>query len=343
VLVVDDDHDVRVAVCEVLEANGFAVDLATDGAEGLERFERDRPRVVIADLEMPRLRGVDLLRRVREIDAGATVVLMTGYATLDLAIQAMKDGATDFLVKPIRVGRLLASIGFVPPGAAPAPATAARSDLVPIAPGRGWCWRGSAAPGRGFAGSVSERSGSIVLYAGEVLDGGRDAPLAAVLADDALSGLAERVGSPDRVLLLAGQAVTVALELSPREIAAAMARIAPGGKAITVAAAGTAVYLASERETRPLVAAGRSLRLATDDREVTYPVEAVTAEPGSLLVLASPALVRAFGPEGCFEAWLGRVAGGGVAALGTALAGFAATSDEVALAMAPGGLAIVAV
>ncbi len=110
ILVVDDKQMMRDSVGSILQRAGYQVIAAGDGAAGLDMMARHRPAAIITDLKMPQMDGVELLNRVRAADDTLPVVLMTAYGTVDAAVQAMKDGAFDFVQKPFEGEQLLMTI-----------------------------------------------------------------------------------------------------------------------------------------------------------------------------------------------------------------------------------------
>lgn len=106
ILVVEDDEQLQTALTKVLSQNGYAVTVARDGYEGLERMERDSPWLVLTDLNLPGKGGMDFLREVRIQGYHMPVVVMTAYGGVDAAVEALKYGATDFLQKPFPLDRL---------------------------------------------------------------------------------------------------------------------------------------------------------------------------------------------------------------------------------------------
>jgi len=108
VLVVDDEESSRSGLVLLLATLGYEVEGAADGEEALDRARAFRPAVVIADLVMPGLDGLGLLKAVREELPGAVVILLTGHASIETAVAAMKEGAYDYLTKPIEPRRLRA-------------------------------------------------------------------------------------------------------------------------------------------------------------------------------------------------------------------------------------------
>jgi signal transduction histidine kinase len=100
VLVVDDEAAMRDSCRMILEREGFDTDTAENGVIGLEKIEANRPDFVIIDLKMPLISGQEVLEKVREIDRDIIPIVITGYATVESAVEAMKKGAYDFLPKP---------------------------------------------------------------------------------------------------------------------------------------------------------------------------------------------------------------------------------------------------
>jgi two-component system, NtrC family, response regulator HydG len=102
VLVVEDDVELRRTIVEALERSQFHVDEAIDGVEGLERVKKERPDLVMLDVNMPRMNGMDCLKRVKEFDPSIIAIVMTAYSTIEDAVQAIKEGAYNYLAKPIK-------------------------------------------------------------------------------------------------------------------------------------------------------------------------------------------------------------------------------------------------
>jgi len=108
VLVVDDEDGSRTALTLLLSTWGYDVDGAESGEEALERARTFRPAIVIADLIMPGLDGLGVLKALRAELPDTVIVLLTGYATIETAVMAMREGAYDYLTKPVEPGRLSA-------------------------------------------------------------------------------------------------------------------------------------------------------------------------------------------------------------------------------------------
>jgi DNA-binding NtrC family response regulator len=107
ILVIDDEAAARTALADLLRAEGYAVETAGDGFKGLGRLEDLNPDVVLTDLNMPGMDGVELLRKVKETRSELPVVIMTAYGGVETAVSAMREGATDYLTKPLNTDELL--------------------------------------------------------------------------------------------------------------------------------------------------------------------------------------------------------------------------------------------
>jgi two-component system NtrC family response regulator len=107
VLIVEDEEAQRRILADFLKGQGYAVQTAADGKEGLAKFQQDLFDFVIADYKMPGMDGLTLLREVRGVNTEARVVLLTAFATVESAVAAMKEGALDYLTKPVNLEELL--------------------------------------------------------------------------------------------------------------------------------------------------------------------------------------------------------------------------------------------
>jgi DNA-binding NtrC family response regulator len=110
ILVVDDDPDMREWVKEELEHEGFVVETAPGGRKGVERVKAGGIDLVVSDVKMPDLDGLDLLREVREVLPSPFVIIVTGFGSIDTAIRAVKLGANDYITKPFKIDQLVLSI-----------------------------------------------------------------------------------------------------------------------------------------------------------------------------------------------------------------------------------------
>lgn len=100
ILILDDDPRVLDTLASVLEELRCRMILCKDPRTALEEVWTHRPRVVITDLMMPQMHGIDVLRRVKDVDPGIQVILITGYGSVGEAVEAIRDGAFDFICKP---------------------------------------------------------------------------------------------------------------------------------------------------------------------------------------------------------------------------------------------------
>jgi two-component system alkaline phosphatase synthesis response regulator PhoP len=100
VLVVDDEGAIRYSVSKTLQRIGYQVDEAASGEEALDMIARHEYEVILTDIRMPGLSGVELLKRIKDISPDAIVILMTGYASLGTAVESLRLGAHDYLIKP---------------------------------------------------------------------------------------------------------------------------------------------------------------------------------------------------------------------------------------------------
>ena len=107
ILVVDDEPSARTALAEVLRQEDYEVETAGDGFKALGRMEEFAPDLVLTDLNMPGIDGVELLRKVKEANAGLPVVLMTAFGGVEPAVRAMREGAEDYLTKPLNTDELM--------------------------------------------------------------------------------------------------------------------------------------------------------------------------------------------------------------------------------------------
>ncbi len=100
-LLIDDEPGIRKLMALDLGADGYQVYTAADGAEGLEVFRRQRPDIVLTDLKMPGMDGIEVLRRIKQESPDTEVIVITGHGDLELAIQSLQLRASDFVCKPI--------------------------------------------------------------------------------------------------------------------------------------------------------------------------------------------------------------------------------------------------
>ncbi|MDH4873622.1 two-component system response regulator RssB [Pseudomonas sp. BN515] len=100
-LIIDDDEVVRASLAAYLEDSGFSVRQASNGLQGLQVFEQERPDLVICDLRMPQVDGLELIRRISELEAETPVIVVSGAGVMSDAVEALRLGAADYLIKPL--------------------------------------------------------------------------------------------------------------------------------------------------------------------------------------------------------------------------------------------------
>ena len=106
-LVVEDEPLLRMSISDALSKEGWTVDTAENGVEGLALFKRHMHELILVDLVMPRMDGMELLRRVKALDPTSHVVMITAHGSVDRAVEAMREGAADFVSKPISMSQLM--------------------------------------------------------------------------------------------------------------------------------------------------------------------------------------------------------------------------------------------
>jgi signal transduction histidine kinase len=106
ILVIDDEEAIRDSCCQVLAKAGYQTQTAKDGNVGLEKITEMKPDLVLVDLKMPGMSGMELLEKIAQIDPSIISVVITGYATIESAVEAMKRNAYDFLPKPFTPDQL---------------------------------------------------------------------------------------------------------------------------------------------------------------------------------------------------------------------------------------------
>ncbi len=103
VLIVDDEKSMREFLAIVLKKEGYSVTVAAHGAEALAAIEREIFDAVISDVKMPGLSGIDVLKAVKAASPSTVVLMMTAFASTDTAVEAMREGAYDYLTKPFKI------------------------------------------------------------------------------------------------------------------------------------------------------------------------------------------------------------------------------------------------
>ncbi len=112
VLVVDDEPEAVELLTEFLSSKGYEVLTATSGEEALRRVKEERPHLVLLDIQMPKMNGLEVLRRIREIDPEMGVIMATGVNEEDVGRKALELGAFDYVVKPLDMKYLEGSLWY---------------------------------------------------------------------------------------------------------------------------------------------------------------------------------------------------------------------------------------
>ena len=110
ILVVDDEQHVRQLIGKVLEKEGYEVLTACNGEEGLEIFQKNNIDLIISDIKMPKMNGIEFLHKVKEQEPGVGFILITAFATMETAIDAIKSGAQDYVTKPFDIKEILNAV-----------------------------------------------------------------------------------------------------------------------------------------------------------------------------------------------------------------------------------------
>ncbi|MEA3280747.1 MAG: response regulator [Thermodesulfobacteriota bacterium] len=107
ILVVDDEEYICEILQEFLSLKGYQVDTAANGEDALKKYEADRPDVVLLDIRMPGMGGVDILRRIKEIDSRAGIIMLSAFGDAETVNEVLQMGADYYLQKPVEFDRLM--------------------------------------------------------------------------------------------------------------------------------------------------------------------------------------------------------------------------------------------
>jgi DNA-binding NtrC family response regulator len=109
-LVIDDERSIRNTLKDILEYEKYVVDVAEDGVKGLEKVKAGEYDIILCDIKMPGMDGIEVLEKLDEMGADMPVVMISGHGNIDTAVEAIKKGAYDFIEKPLDLNRLLITI-----------------------------------------------------------------------------------------------------------------------------------------------------------------------------------------------------------------------------------------
>lgn len=110
ILIIDDERAIRKTLGEILSFEGYKLEEAADGEEGLKRFREKNFDVVLCDIKMPKLDGIEFLQKAAEINPDVPIIMISGHGNIETAVEAVKKGAYDFIQKPPDLNRLLITI-----------------------------------------------------------------------------------------------------------------------------------------------------------------------------------------------------------------------------------------
>ncbi len=110
ILIIDDDSQIRTLLSERLRFHQYRVITAEDGQDGLDKFKKEGADLVLLDLMMPKLDGIETLNRLKKEEPEVIVIMMTAFGTIEKAVEAMKKGAYDFIPKPCEPEHILLTI-----------------------------------------------------------------------------------------------------------------------------------------------------------------------------------------------------------------------------------------
>ena len=110
ILIIDDEKSIRKTLREILEYEKYQVEEAADGAEGLALIQKDNFDIVLCDIKMPKMDGIEVLDKIMKLSADTPVVMISGHGNIETAVEAVKKGAFDFIAKPLDLNRLLVTI-----------------------------------------------------------------------------------------------------------------------------------------------------------------------------------------------------------------------------------------
>lgn len=109
-LIIDDEKSIRKALREILEYEKYQVDEAVDGSEGLSMIQKDKYDIILCDIKMPKMDGIEVLDKIMQLSSDTPVIMISGHGNIETAVEAVKKGAFDFIAKPLDLNRLLVTL-----------------------------------------------------------------------------------------------------------------------------------------------------------------------------------------------------------------------------------------
>ena len=110
ILIIDDEKAIRKTLMEILSFEGYKVEEASDGEEGLKKFKEKAYDLVLCDIKMPKLDGIEFLQKAGESNPDIPIIMISGHGNIETAVDAVKKGAYDYISKPPDLNRLLITI-----------------------------------------------------------------------------------------------------------------------------------------------------------------------------------------------------------------------------------------
>ncbi len=110
ILIIDDEKAIRKTLTEILGFEGYKIDEASDGEEGLRRFKEKNYDLILCDIKMPKLDGLEFLEKAKDINSEVPIIIISGHGNIETAVEAVKLGAYDYISKPPDLNRLLITL-----------------------------------------------------------------------------------------------------------------------------------------------------------------------------------------------------------------------------------------
>src|SRR5215208_5717466 len=110
ILIIDDEQGIRAALGQLLEFEGYEVRAVANAVDGIAEYQRFSPHLVFLDVKMAGIDGIEALKKIKELDPGAVIVMISGHATIQTAVEATQLGAYDILEKPLDTDRILVTL-----------------------------------------------------------------------------------------------------------------------------------------------------------------------------------------------------------------------------------------